>query len=203
MANRIVGLKNIHIAKKTATGTYATPVKLEGAKTFNTTNEVSESSFYSDDVMDYYSKNITSMELEIELAYLKPEIDSLISGKEYINGVLLSGANDEAGEFAIMYEMATLKEPIRRVIYCSVLSKDEQSSSTKTDSVEEQLVKLTGKAKPDEDGIFDAVLDKNNIPTGQETKFNAIWDNFFDTVQTPTVIKTKSTAKYTVNDNLK
>ena len=106
MANRIVGLRNIHIAQITGTDvqgnyTYGIPVKLEGAKTFNTTNEVSENAFYSDDVMDYYSKSITSMELEIELAYLTPEIESLITGKKLVNGVLVSGANDSAASFAI------------------------------------------------------------------------------------------------------
>ena len=196
MANRIIGLKNIHIAKITGKDrqgkyTYDTPVKLEGAKTFNTTNEVSENSFYSDDVMDYYSKNITSMTLEIELAYLTPEIESLLTGKTYKNGALVSGASDTASSFAIMYEMTTLEEPIRRVIYDCVLSKDEQSSSTKTDSVDEQLVKLTGKAKPDVQGNFDAILDKNHIPSDstEQGKFTNAWDAFFTTVQTPDEIE--------------
>lgn len=189
MANRIIGLKNIHIAEMTAPGVYDTPIKVAGAKTFNTTNEVSENAFYSDDIMDYYSKNITSMELEIELAYLTPELESKITGKKMVNGVLISGAEDVASSFAIIYEMTTLKEPIRRVIYDCVLSKDEQSSSTKTDSVEEQLITLSGKAKPAEDGCFDAVLDRNHIPVGEEEKFEKIWNNFFDEVQTMAVIK--------------
>lgn len=193
MANRIVGLRNIHIAQITGTGSngeyiYGTPVKLEGAKTFNTTNEVSENAFYSDDVMDYYSKSITSMELEIELAYLTPEIESLITGKRLVNGVLVSGADDSAASFAIMYEMTTLEEPVRRVIYDCILSRDEIASTSKTDSVDEQLVKLSGKAKPDVQGNFDAILDKNYIPEGEEEGFNKVWENFFTKVQTPSVI---------------
>lgn len=200
MANRIVGLKNIHIAKITGIDEhgeyiYGEPVKLEGAKTFNTTNEVSENAFYSDDVMDYYSKNITSMELEIELAYLTPKIESLITGKKLVNGVLVSGANDSAASFAIMYEMTTLQEPIRRVIYDCVLSRDEISSASKTDSTEEQLIKLSGKAKADNNGNFDAILDKNNIPEGEEIKFNKIWDKFFTQVQTPAVIEATTTTR--------
>lgn len=193
MANRIVGLRNIHIAQITGTGSngeyiYGTPVKLEGAKTFNTTNEVSENAFYSDDVMDYYSKSITSMELEIELAYLTPEIESLITGKRLVNGVLVSGADDSAASFAIMYEMTTLEEPVRRVIYDCILSRDEIASTSKTDSVDEQLVKLSCKAKPDAQGNFDAILDKNYIPEGEEEGFNKVWENFFTKVQTPSVI---------------
>lgn len=193
MANRIVGLRNIHIAQITGTGSngeyiYGTPVKLEGAKTFNTTNEVSENAFYSDDVMDYYSKSITSMELEIELAYLTPEIESMITGKRLVNGVLVSGADDSAASFAIMYEMTTLEEPVRRVIYDCILSRDEIASTSKTDSVDEQLVKLSGKAKPDAQGNFDAILDKNYIPEGEEEGFNKVWEKFFTKVQTPSVI---------------
>lgn len=193
MANRIVGLRNIHIAQIIGTDAqgnyiYGTPVKLEGAKTFNTTNEVSENAFYSDDVMDYYSKSITSMELEIELAYLTPEIESMITGKRLVNGVLVSGADDSAASFAIMYEMTTLEEPVRRVIYDCILSRDEIASASKTDSVDEQLVKLSGKAKPDAQGNFDAILDKNYIPEGEEEGFNKVWEKFFTKVQTPSVI---------------
>lgn len=186
MANRIVGLKNIHIAKKTGPGAYDAPKRLEGAKTFNTTNEVSETSFYSDDVMDHYFKSATSMDIEIELAYLTPEMESLIMGKTLVNGALVSSTEDVANEFAIIYELTTLKEPIRRVIYDCTLSKDDLNSATKADSVEEQLVTLTGKAKAGTDGVFDAVLDKNNPPTDPDElrKFEAIFNDFFTKVYT-------------------
>lgn len=190
MANRIIGLRNIHIAKMTAPGVYGTPIKVAGAKTFNTTNEVSENAFYSDDVMDYYSKNITSMELEIELAYLTPELESMLTGKRLVNGVLVSGADDVSSNFAIMYEMTTLEQPVRRVIYDCTISRDEQSASTKTDSTEEQLVTLSGKAKPASDGSFDAVLDKNFMPTDEAevAQFEKAWNAFFTKVQTLSVV---------------
>ena len=196
MANRIIGLKNIHIAPITGTDAaglyiYGTPVKLAGAKAFTTTNEVTENAFYSDDVMDYYSKNTTSMSLEIEMAYITPEVESLITGKKLVNGVLVSGSSDNAAAFAIMYEMTTLEAPVRRVIYDCILSRDEIASTTKTDSTEEQLVKLSGKAKPTPQGVFDAILDKNYIPedAAEATKFNKAYDAFFTKVQTPEVIE--------------
>lgn len=183
MANRIIGLKNLHIAPLNNNGRYGTPIKLVGAKTLNTTNEFSESSFYSDDILDYYNKGLTSMEVEIELAYLTPEIESLLTGKQFdeATGALVSGSTDTSATVALLYEMTTLNEPIRRVIYEVVLTKEETNAATKTDSVEEQLVKLVGKAKPREvDNKFDLVLDKNNAAV-KETA----WNTFFDGVLLP------------------
>ena len=57
--------------------------------------------------------------------------------------------------------MTTLEKPIRKVIYDVTLNKDETNSQTQEDKVEEQLVKLTGVAKPGKDGAFDLVLDAN------------------------------------------
>lgn len=186
MANRIVGLKNIHIAEKVPNG-YRAPVRLVGAKSFSTSNDVSETAFYSDDVMDHYSKDLKAIELEIELAYLTPEIEALITGKtlETATGALVSKASDKQKSFAIIYEMTTLAEPIRRVIYDCILSVDEKNSTTKTDGVEEQLVKLSGKAKPDANGVFDAVMDKNHK---QGQHFDRIFDAFFTDVQLPTAL---------------
>lgn len=184
MSNRICGLRNIHIAKKTAEGTYETPKKLVGAKSLSTKNNLSETSFYSDDVMDFYQKGITSMEVEIELAYLTPELEALITGKTFdeATGALISSANDQAATFALLYEATTLEQPIRRVVYECILSRDEFSTATKTDSISEQTIKLTGKAKPREaDGVFDLILDKN----ATEVKATA-WNNFFTTVMQPT-----------------
>lgn len=196
MANRIIGLRNIHIAPITGTDaqgfyTYGEPIKLMGAKSFTTTNEVSENQFYSDDVMDYYSKNTTSMSLEIEMAYITPEVEAMITGKKLVNGVLVSGSSDNGSSFAIMYEMTTLELPVRRVIYDCILSRDEITSTTKTDSTEEQLVKLSGKAKPDGNGDFDAILDSNYAPTetAEQAKFDAAWAAFFTEVQTPAKIE--------------
>ena len=196
MANRLIGLKNIHIAKLNEDGNYETPVRLAGAKSLNTTNNSTETSFYSDDIMDFYSKGITSMEVEIELAYLDAKIEALITGKKFdeTTGALISSSNDQAPTFALLYEASTLQEPIRRVIYECILSRDEFSSSTKTDSISEQTIKLIGKAKPREaDGVFDLLLDKNKT----EVKATA-WNNFFTTVMQPagsSVLAESKTAK--------
>ncbi|WP_346889172.1 major tail protein [Clostridium sp. UBA1056] len=187
MANRIVGLKNIHIARLKADGSYETPIKLMGAKLVKTTNENSEIAFYSDDIMDYYGNALTAMSIEIEMAYLEPSIEALLCGKE-VNSVggLVTGSSDSQATIAFIYELSTLDKPIRRCLYEVILSKNETEATTKTDSVEEKTIKLVGKAKPRAiDGKFDIVMDQNHIPSGTDTQFDQAFDKFFTGVLLP------------------
>ena len=182
MANRIVGLRNIHIAKLKANGEYEAPIKLVGAKSVKTTNESNEIAFYSDDVMDYYGNALSAMSIEVEMAYLTPEIEALLCGKEITsNGAMVTGADDTQATVAFMYEMSTIAgKPIRRCLYEVILTKSESEATTKTDSVEEKTIKLTGKSKPrSADGKFDIVMDANHIPDGTDTQFNQAFDKFF------------------------
>ena len=187
MANRIVGLKNIHIAKLKADGSYEAPIKLVGAKTVKTTNESNEIAFYSDDVMDYYGNALSAMSIEVEMAYLTPEIEALLTGKEITsNGAMVTGASDAQATVAFLYEMSTLDKPVRRCLYEVILTKSESEATTKTDSVEEKTIKLTGKAKPRSvDGKFDIVMDANHIPQSTKEKFNQAFDKFFTGVLLP------------------
>ncbi|MDB1956330.1 phage tail protein [Clostridium tertium] len=187
MANRIVGLKNIHIAKLKSNGEYEAPIKLVGAKSVKTTNENNEIAFYSDDIMDYYGNALNAMSIEVEMAYLTPEIEALLTGKQIAsNGAMITGANDTQATVAFMYEMSTLDQPIRRCLYEVILTKSESEASTKTDSIEEKTIKLTGKAKPRSlDGKFDIVMDANHIPEGTEEQFNQTFDKFFTGVLLP------------------
>ena len=187
MANRIVGLKNIHIAKLKADGGYEKPIKLVGAKSVKTTNESSEVGFYSDDVLDVYMNALSAMTVEVEMAYLTPEIESLLTGKE-INSVggMLTGTDDVQSTVAFLYEMSTLEKGVRRVLYEVILTRQDVEAYTKTDSVEEKTIKLIGKAKARSiDGKFDLVMDANNIPEGSESTFNTAYGKFFEGVLLP------------------
>ena len=65
-------------------------------------------------------------------------------------------------------------------------AKSESEATTKTDSVEEKTIKLTGKAKPRSiDGKFDIVMDANHIPDGTDEQFNQAFDKFFTGVLLP------------------
>lgn len=187
MANRVVGLKNIHIAKLGSNGQYEAPIKLVGAKSVKTTNENNEIAFYSDDIIDYYGNALTAMSIEVEMAYLTPEIEALLTGKEITsNGAMVTGTSDAQATVAFLYEMSTLDKPVRRCLYEVILTKSESEATTKTDSIEEKTIKLTGKAKPRSiDGKFDIVMDANHIPDGTDTQFNEAFDKFFTGVLLP------------------
>lgn len=187
MANRVVGLKNIHIAKLGSNGEYEAPIKLVGAKSVKTTNENNEIAFYSDDIMDYYGNALTAMSIEVEMAYLTPEIEALLTGKEITaNGAMVTGTSDTQATVAFLYEMSTLDKPVRRCLYEVILTKSESEATSKTDSIEEKTIKLTGKAKPRSvDGKFDIVMDANYIPDGTDTQFNEAFDKFFTGVLLP------------------
>lgn len=187
MANRICGLKNIHIAKLNANGQYEAPIKLVGAKSVKTTNESSEVAFYSDDVLDVYQNALSAMSIEVEMAYLTPEIESLLTGKEITsNGAMVTGTSDTQATVAFLYEMSTMEKPIRRCLYEVILTKSESEATSKTDSVEEKTIKLVGKAKPRSvDGKFDIVMDANHIPDGSDEQFNQAFDKFFTGVLLP------------------
>jgi len=186
MANRITGLKNLYVAKLNVDGSYEAPIRLMGAKSVKTTNESSETAFYSDDTMDYYGTVLNAISLEIEMAYLTPEIEAMLTGKT-INDVggMVTGTGDQQATVAFMYEMSTLQKPIRRCLYEVILSKDESEASTKTDSIEEKTIKLVGKAKPRVDGSFDLIMDSNHIPSGKEEAFHKTFEAFFQDVVLP------------------
>lgn len=207
MANRVIGLKNIHLAPMTSEGVYQKPIKVEGAKSLKIKNNFTEATFYSDDVMDYASKILSSLEIELELAYLMPEIEAKITGKTFSadTGVMVSKSTDRSGRFALLFEMTTLEKPIRRVIYDVTLSKDEDGSVTQEDKVDEQLIKLTGIAKSSKDNAFDLTLDANQKITNGVGMFTLLsegskakerrsvtdmtetknWQKFFDGVLLP------------------
>lgn len=187
MANRVVGLKNIYIAEKLGENKYATPIRLVGAKTVKTTNENSEISFYSDDILDTYMNSLSAMSLEIEMAYLAPEIESLITGKEINSiGAMVTGTTDVQKTVAFLYEMTTLEKPIRRVLYETILTRTDNEAATKTDKMDEQTITLSGKAKARAiDGKFDLVMDANHVPEGKEEAFNSAFDKFFTGVTLP------------------
>ena len=80
MANRISGIKNIHLALyNVEEGTYKTPEKVVGAKSLSVKDNVSSVTFFSDNVADFNASQLSSK--EVALMY---ELTTL-SGKSIYN----------------------------------------------------------------------------------------------------------------------
>ena len=190
MANRISGIKNIHLALyNVEEGTYETPVKVAGAKSLSVKDNVSSVTFFSDNVADFNASQLSSKEVELQLAYLEPTIEVMVTGKEMVCGGLVTTGQDVQKEVALIYELTTLSgKSIYNVLYNVKLAKDGSEAKTMEEGIDEQTVKLVGTAIPNAEGHFDYVLDANYEPTepSEKSEFNKKITNWFTTVQLPT-----------------
>ena len=191
MANRISGIKNIHLALyNTEESTYEAPVKVLGAKSLSVKDNVSSVTFFSDNVADFNASQLSSKEVELELAYLTPEIEAMVTGKQMVCGGLVSTRNDMQNEVALIYELTTLSgKSIYNVLYNVKLTKEGQEAKTMEEGIDEQTIKLVGTAIVDAEGRFDYVLDANHEPSDPDelAEFKKKITNWFTTVQLPTL----------------
>ncbi len=191
MANRISGIKNIHLALyNKEEGTYESPVKVAGAKSLSVKDNVSSVVLYSDNVADFSASQLSSKEVELELAYLAPEIEAMVTGKQMVCGGLVSTGHDMQNELALIYELTTLTgKSIYNVLYNVKLTKEGQEAKTMEEGIDEQTTKLVGTAIVDAEGRFDYIIDTNHEPTEPEelAEFKKKITNWFTTVQMPTL----------------
>lgn len=189
MANRISGIKNIHLAKyDLETGKYEKPVKVMGAKSLAVKDNVSSVTFFSDNIADFNASNLSSKEVEIELAYLEPAIEAMVTGKELVCGGLVTTGQDQQSELALIYELTTLSgKSIYNVLYNVKLMRDGQEAKTQEGDISEQTTKLVGTAIPNADGHFDYILDANYTPSESTelAEFDKKISNWFTEVQLP------------------
>lgn len=151
--SRIIGCENLHIAKVTkddATGTtFATPVAIPSLISIDVQDQNEDVTFYSDNKIEQVIKAFSGKEIAIELGYMTNEIEALISGNEFSNGVLKQSADAIAGEFALMFKAPKSKGGFSYVcLYKGVLARDEASYKTKEEGVESSNVTLNGLFMP-------------------------------------------------------
>lgn len=187
--NRISGIRNIHICKKVSEGEYdAEVVRMRGAKSLSVKDNKSQITFYSDNVADYNQSKTSSKEIEIEMAYLPIDVVATLTGKQIVEGGLVSTADDLQNPVALMYELTTLEGKSQyHVLYNVKLDIDGSEAKTMEESIDEQNVKLVGTAIVDEQGLFDYMIDANYPPKEEDDlrKFNAKITNWFNAVQMP------------------
>ena len=187
---RIAGVKSIHIAKIESYGENGKPVygevkELKQFISFSSTKNFSEMNWYSNDIVEETFKTAVDVELEIVLGKLDNETKGLIMGSQYTNkGVLVEKADDAQAEFAVIVvlsQMGATNGTINQVFYRTKLSIDGLSAETKTDSITDSQLTLTGRAIPLADGRISCTIDSLD-----ETADSQVVANWTKSVYDPT-----------------
>lgn len=178
--SRIIGCEGLHFAllqsetdKVGGTPTWEKPVAVPSLISIDIKDNKETVEFYSDNKLEQVISAFSGKEVTIELGYLTKEIEAMISGNRYEEGVYIQDANAVAGELALMFKAPLSRGGYRYVcLYKGILTKEESNYKTKEDSVEGQTVSLTGVFAPlASNGIPSIEVDDNdtNLTEGQKT----------------------------------
>lgn len=151
--SRIIGCQQLHIAEvltdtlsETTFGEITPIPALVGIDISDNSENVT---FYSDDQVEQVIPSFSSKEVTIELGYLSNEIEAMISGNKYENGVFIQNASATAKEYALLFRAPLSKGGFQYVcLYKGVLARTESNYATKEDSIEGQTVSLSGVFMP-------------------------------------------------------
>lgn len=184
--SRIIGCEGLHIAKVTkddaVSTTWGTPVAVPSLIAIDIKDNKETVEFYSDNKLEQVISAFSGKEVTVELGYLTKEIEAMISGNRYEEGVYIQDANAVASEIALLFKAPLSRGGFRYVcLYKGILAKDESNYKTKEDSVEGQTVKLSGVFAPlMSNGVPSIEVDDNdeNLTPKQKTMIT----NWFTTV---------------------
>ncbi|GAA0093058.1 hypothetical protein UT300009_30880 [Paraclostridium bifermentans] len=151
--SRIIGCNSLHIAEVTkddAKGTtWGTPTAVPSLISISVKDQKENVTFYSDDNIEQVIPAFSGKEVSIELGYLTAEIEAMISGNTYKNGLYVQKSDAVAKEYALLF-----KAPLSRggerycCLFKGVLAKDESEYKGKGESIESSTTKLTGVFMP-------------------------------------------------------
>lgn len=151
--SRIIGCEHLHIApieKDDLTGsTWGELIPVPSLISIDITDQRDDVTFYSDNVIEQVIPAFSGKEVTIELGYLTNELEALISGNTYKDGVLSQSVSNTSTEFAMMWRAPKSKGGFSYLcLYKGVLARTESNFKTKEDSVESSNVTLTGVFMP-------------------------------------------------------
>lgn len=151
--SRIIGCEQLHIAEVTKdnlTGvTFGSPKKVPSLISIDVADQTENVTFYSDDTIEQVIPAFSGKEVTIELGYLNNELEALISGNDYSDGVFTQTKDAVAKEFALMFRAPKSKGGYQYVcLYKGVLAREEATYKTKEDSIESSNVTLKGVFMP-------------------------------------------------------
>ena len=130
---------------------------------FSSTKNFSEMNWYSNDIVEETFKNVVDIDIEIVLGKLSNEIKALIMGSTYTEtGVMIEASNDAQQEFAVIVvlsQMGTTNGTLNYVFYRTKLTLEGVEAETKTDSITDSQLTLSGKAIPLANGRIASSID--------------------------------------------
>lgn len=192
--SRIIGVRDLHIAKlledpTSGVATWDAPKRVPALVNVSVSDTVEQSKFFSDDVCEQSFSKTSSKEVTIELGYLTNELEAMITGKVYENGVLVQGSNDAPAEVALLFRAPKSKGGFRYMaLYKGTLARTESEFATQQESVESSTVKLTGTFIPLTcNGKMAATADTDTKISDPEkaVAFETMIADWFDEVQLP------------------
>lgn len=150
---RIIGVKGLHIAEvltdTASETTWDTPVAVPSLISIDISDQKENVTFYSDDAIEQVIPAFSGKEVTIELGYLTHEIESMISGNEYVEGVYVQKSDALAKNYALLFKAPLSTGGERFVcLYKGVLAKDESTYQGKGESIESSNVTLNGVFMP-------------------------------------------------------
>lgn len=152
--SRIIGCESLFLApvtKDDATGTtFGAPKSVPSLISIDISDQTDNVTFYSDDRVEQVIPSFTGKEVTIELGYLTNELEGMISGNDFTDGVLTQTTVSNAGEFALMFRAPKSRGGAFSYVclYKGVLSKEESKYKGKEDKMESSNVTLKGVFMP-------------------------------------------------------
>ena len=143
MANKVIfGLSNVHYSKWTpgaegAAGSYATPVALPGAVSLSINREGDETTKYADNIPWFTQAGNSGYSGELTLTTVPDSLRTELLG-EHVgqNGITYETTDDQASEFALLFQVEGDADARRFVFYNCTLSRIEFEANTKEDTIE-------------------------------------------------------------------
>ena len=174
---RIAGVKFLGIAPLSyaldGEPTYGEVTEIKQFISFSGSKNFSEMNWYSNDVVEETFANVVDIDLEIVVGRLSAELRSQLMGSDYSqeNGVMVEKSDDAQQEFAlivVLSQMGTTNGTVNQVYYRVKLTVDGYEAETKTDSITDSTVTITGKAIPLADGRIVASIDSLDEHASEE-----------------------------------
>ena len=165
---RIAGVQYLGIAKIESYDENNLPVygeiqEIRQFISFSSTKNFSEMNWYSNDIVEETFKNVVDIDVEIVLGKLSNELKALIMGSTYTEqGVMVEASNDAQQEFAVIVvlsQMGTVNGTLNYLFYRTKMTLEGIEAETKTDSITDSQVTLSGKAIPLANGRIASSID--------------------------------------------